>query len=213
MLPQHADNVASIGPDVEFITSRCETVELGLENDSTNIQAAKDLLRDDKRNLLRCARVIENQALPGRFHYAPTLGSTSNANGGMDNSSDHAQNRQQSGSGALEEDDHDVDILAYFARQAQAMQNTLSSFQNSLSEIEDHLSIVERGAASLIQDVSRERSAGGSGRLSGQDTLSELASTLRGFEGGILDAAGKIGSCREGVNTLVARAGGMEGRY
>ncbi|KAF2152410.1 hypothetical protein K461DRAFT_294081 [Myriangium duriaei CBS 260.36] len=185
LLPSHSSNMATIPPDVALIESKAETVELGLENDGRNISAAKETLKTDVKDLTRCARVIENQSLPSRFHYGPgalsSAGSTGSSAAGLD-------------------DDYDVDLLGYFSRQAEGMHSARSGFEQNLAEIEAHLAVVERRTAALIGEVGRDRA---STPRSGDDTVRELADTLRGFEGGILDAARRVGGCREGLEDLV----------
>ena len=178
LIPAHSQNVESVTPDVELITSKVETVELGLENDSRAISAAKELVKTDVTDLTRCVRVIENQALPTQFHYGQSVGG-----GSRNRSSD---------------DDYDVDLVGYFARQAESMQRTLDTFTSNLSEIESHLRVIEAATVQQSQQVAAQRAGG----VSGSDTIRELSETLRGFENGILDTAGSVGSCREGINEL-----------
>ena len=182
LLPNHSQSVASVTPDVELISGKVETVELSLENDSRDIKSAKDLLANDTKDLTRCVRVVENLSLPSQFHYGPTsLGGSSAARS------------------RLVDEDYDVDLVGYFGRQADAMRQTLDTFTSNLTEIESHLRVIESSTLQQSQQVAAQR-AGGSG---GNDTVRELADTLRGFEGGILDAAGYVGACREGVNELI----------
>ena len=180
LLPSHSNNIATIPPDVSVIEGKAETVELGLENDGRLISAAKETLKTDVKDLTRCVRVIENQSLPSRFHYGPS---------GI-----------SSATSALADEDYDVDLPAYFSRHADSMASTRETFAANLAEIEAHLSVVERRTAALIGEVGRDRA---SGLASGNDSVRELADTLRGFEGGILDAARKVGGCREGVEDLI----------
>ena len=177
LLPNHSDSVASVTPDVDLISGKVETVELSLENDSRDIKAAKELVNADAKDFTRCVRVIENLALPSQYHYGPSMG---------------ARNR-------ISDEDYDVDLVGYFTRQAEAMQKTLDTFTSNLTEIESHLRVIETNTIQQSQQVAAQR-AGGSG---GNDSVRELADTLRGFENGILDAAGFVGACREGVNELI----------
>ncbi|TKX22020.1 nucleoporin FG repeat-containing protein [Elsinoe australis] len=182
LLPSHGQNVESLEPDVKLIESKIETVELGLENDGRDIGAAKESLKGDVKDLFRCVRVIENLSLPQRFHYGPSLGSvrgSSSAAGGLD-------------------EEYDVDLMGFFGREVDGMEKVAEGFWAAIGEVEQHLGVVERSAVL----AGREKE----GR--GEDTVRELAETLRGFEGGILDAAGKVGGVREGVGELVlGRAG------
>lgn len=190
LLPNHSTNVDSLKPDVEFITGKIETVELALENDSRTIESAKALVKRDATDLMRCARVTENLTLPSQYHYGPTVTA--------------ARSRSAPSSG---DDDYDVDLVGYFMRQADAMQSTLNTYTSNLAEIESHLRVIEFSTIQQAQQIAAQRT--GSRASNGQDTVRELADTLRGFENGILGAAGLIGSCREGVNELVlGRIGG-----
>lgn len=187
IIPYHADSVDSIAPDVELITNKVETVELSLENDGREIKAAKELVLRDTVDLKRCMRVSENLELPNNFHYGPSTGG--------------ARNR-------LSEEDYDVDLLGYFTRQTETMQKTLDTFKSNLTEIESHLRVIEATTIQQGQQVAIQRAGG----TASTDTVRELADTLRGFENGILDAAGFVGACREGVNDLVLGRVGGDGR-
>jgi len=186
LIPNHLSNVDSVTPDVELISGKVETVELSLENDSREIKAAKDLVNGDAKDLTRCVRVIENLALPSQYHYGPSAPSGS---------------RSQIGN-----EDYDVDLVGYFTRQAESMQKTLDTFTSNLSEIESHLRVIESNTVQQSQQVAAQRA----GAVGGNAAVRELADTLRGFENGILNAAGYVGSCREGVNELIV--GRMDGR-
>ncbi|KAG8628169.1 hypothetical protein KVT40_004042 [Elsinoe batatas] len=184
LLPSHGQNIASLGPDVQLIESKLDTVELGLENDSADVQAAKQSLEGDKADFFRVVRVIENLQLPSRFHYGPSLG------GGR-------QGQGTSGSGGSDEE-YDVDLLGYFSREVGGMDKVAGSYAGALGEVEAHLGVVERSVL--------EAARGGG---DGQGTVAELAQTLRGFEKGILDAAGRVGEVREGVGRLVLGRSGF----
>lgn len=183
MVPVHATNVDTITPDVDLITSKIETVELALENDSRGIEGAKALVSREAADLMRCARVIENLTLPSAYHYGPPASRNRSAASGEDDGS------------------YDVDLTGYFTRQSENMQKTLETYTSHLAEIESHLRVIEGGTVQQAQLLAAQR-AGGRGATS-QDTVRELADTLRGFENGILGAAGLVGSCREGVNDLI----------
>lgn len=79
-----------------------------------------------------------------------------------------------------------------------------------MAEIEAHLRVVEGSTIQQAQHLAAQRTGGRAG--SNEDTVRELAETLRGFEGGILGAAGLVGSCRQGVEELVQGKFGGEVR-
>lgn len=187
LIPNHSSNIDSVTPDVELINNKVETVELSLENDSREIKAAKDLVNADAKDLTRCVRVIENQNLPSQYHYGPSAGNGASRN-------------------RLGDEDYDVDLVGYFTRQAESMQKTLETFTSNLTEIESHLRVIESSTVQQSQQVAAQRA----GAVGGNAAVRELAETLRGFENGILNAAGYVGACREGVNELIV--GRMDSR-
>lgn len=202
LLPVHSNNIASLSPDIDLITSKLETVELGLENDTTAIDAAKALVKRDAEDLMRCARVTENLALPTQFHYGPTVAAAARSRSTNASASNTSKNDGSS-------EGYDVDLVGYFFRQADVMAQTLDLYTSHISEIENHLRVIEVNTTQQTHQLAAQRvgtnaghgsSAGG---LGNQDTIRELADTLRGFEHGILGAAGLVGACREGVNELV----------
>lgn len=192
LLPAHSTNIDSIKPDVDLITGKIETVELALENDSRAIEGAKALVKRDAADLMRCARVTENLTLPSQYHYGPSVTAATRTSRGATTSAD---------------DEYDVDMVGYFMRQAETMQSTLDTYTSHIAEIENHLRVVEVSTVQQAHQLAAQRTGSRAG--SAQDTVMELADTLRGFENGILGAAGLVGSCREGVNELViGRIGG-----
>ncbi|KAL1303527.1 hypothetical protein AAFC00_006902 [Neodothiora populina] len=192
LLPNHSTNVDSIKPDVDFVAGKLETVELALENDSRAIDSAKALVKRDAADLMRCARVTENLTLPSQYHYGPSVNTAA---------------RTRASTTSADDDSYDVDLVAYFMRQADAMQTTLDTYTSNLAEIENHLRVIEVGTVQQAQQLAAQRT--GSRAVNAQNNVRELAETLRGFENAILGAAGLVGSCREGVNELIlGRIGG-----
>lgn len=186
LLPNHSANVESIAPDVDLITGKIETVELALENDSRAIESAKALVKRDANDLMRCARVTENLTLPSQYHYGPSV---------------TAATRTRAAAAPSGDDSYDVDLVGYFMRQVDTMQSTLDTYTSHMAEIENHLRVIEVSTVQQAQQLAAQRTGSRAGNS--QDTVRELAETLRGFEHGILGAAGLVGSCREGVNELI----------
>ncbi|KAI5199090.1 hypothetical protein E4T39_06447 [Aureobasidium subglaciale] len=177
MIGRHAADVESIKPDVDLIQNKIETVELALENDGAAIENAKELVQRDASDLIRVARMAENLQLPQQYHYGRSSRPSST------------------------DDEYDIDLVGYFAKQAEVMQNTLDTYTSHLAEIEAHLRVVEGSTVHQAHQLAAQRAGGRAG--SSADNVRELAETLRGFESGILGAAGLVGSCREGVNELI----------
>jgi len=177
MIVGHAANVESIKPDVDLIQNKIETVELALENDGAAIANAKELVQRDAGDLIRVARMAENLQLPQQYHYG------------------------RSSRPSTTDDEYDIDLVGYFGKQAEVMQKTLDTYTSHLAEIEAHLRVVEGSTIQQAHQLAAQRTGGRAGNSS--DNVRELAETLRGFESGILGAAGLVGSCREGVNELI----------
>ncbi|KAI4725978.1 hypothetical protein E4T49_06304 [Aureobasidium sp. EXF-10728] len=177
MIGRHATDVESIKPDVDLIQNKIETVELALENDGAAINNAKELVQRDAGDLIRVARMAENLQLPQQYHYG------------------------RSSRPSTTDDEYDIDLVGYFGKQAEVMQKTLDTYTSHLAEIEAHLRVVEGSTVQQAHQIAAQRAGGRAGNSA--DNVRELAETLRGFEGGILGAAGLVGSCREGVNELI----------
>jgi nucleoporin p58/p45 len=177
MIGRHATDVESIKPDVDLIQNKIETVELALENDGAAIENAKELVQRDAGDLIRVARMAENLQLPQQYHYG------------------------RSSRPSTTDDEYDIDLVGYFGKQAEVMQQTLDTYTSHLAEIEAHLRVVEGSTVQQAHQIAAQRSGGRAGNSA--DNVRELAETLRGFESGILGAAGLVGSCREGVNELI----------
>ncbi|KAH0157923.1 hypothetical protein KCU67_g7718, partial [Aureobasidium melanogenum] len=177
MIGRHATDVESIKPDVDLIQNKIETVELALENDGAAIENAKELVQRDAGDLIRVARMSENLQLPQQYHYG------------------------RSSRPSTTDDEYDIDLVGYFSKQAEVMQKTLDTYTSHLAEIEAHLRVVEGSTVQQAHQLAAQRVGGRAGNSA--DNVRELAETLRGFESGILGAAGLVGSCREGVNELI----------
>ena len=194
-LPKHGDDVKSLSPDVDMIREKVEGVENALAFDAQGVEVQRKTVQNDHKDSLRCERVIENQKLPAQYHFAAfSTGQRSQATDGT-------------------ESQYDVDLIGnYFVPMASSLQVTLDNYSANLKAIEAHMRVIESSTAAQAQQLAAKRagmSNGGSGQVSGDDTVRELADTLRGFEAGILTSASLVGQCREGVNELVmGRLGG-----
>ena len=197
-LPKHGQDVKSLAPDVDLIAEKSEAVEHALGMDAQGVEAQKKVLETDVRDFERCERVITNlsYAQPYRFYggIPPQHPTTSDEEG-------HVK---------------DMDLINnYFGPLASNLQQTLESYTANLAEIEGHLRVIEASTIAQAQQLAAKRNGstqGGKG--SGEESVRELADTLRGFERSILGVAGVVGECREGVNEIVLkRGGGLIGRW
>lgn len=192
VLAQHSLDIDSLDPDVKLIAEQTEGVEAALAADAQAVERSKKVVDADRRDLGRVVRVVENQKLPVGYQVA--------------NSVWHDRGGHLSAFGAAEGDGYDTDLIGnYFLPLASSLQQTFDMYTSNLAEIEGHLRVVEASTVAQAQSLAGRRQGGGinSGGGGGEDTVRELADTLRGFEQSILGVAGAVGECREGVNGLV----------
>lgn len=201
-LPKHGEDVASIAPDVLFITDKAEDVEQALANDAQGVDAQRKNVEKDRKDVERCQRIVTNLSLPQGYQYsgmgASSYGSMYGQQRPQPPASSTRDNREESGS-------YDTDLIGnYFVPLAAELQKTMDAYANNLSEIESHMRVIESSAVVQAQQLAQRKAGVGGGQQNGGDaTVRELADILRGFEESILGVASVVGECRDGVNELV----------
>ncbi|CAK3929942.1 Hypothetical predicted protein [Lecanosticta acicola] len=199
-LPGHDNMIMSLGPDIDFIKNKVEDVEQALVHDAVSVDAQRQNAAKDRKDLERCERIIHNLHLPQMYHYSSMSGI-----GGMYGS----QQRPQQAPPSNDPDDlhnYDTDLIGnYFVPLANELQQTMNAYAGNLSEIENHLRVIEGSASAQAQQLAQRKAGinGDNAQARTENTVQELADTLRGFEMSILGTAGLVGECREGVNELV----------
>jgi nucleoporin p58/p45 len=180
-LPATEQDIATIAPDVAYVESSLSTVEMGLDNDSTNIAYLKDVVKKDAADATLSFRAIENQRLPAQFHYRNNANFTPSSAKTPVNS-------------ALDDDDptKPVDLMSYFNRRTDDLGSTLQVYQRQIREIEAHLRTMEAGTVEKAQQLTGSRSAP-------RDQRRELVEALKAIEGAILESAKKVGQVRDEV--------------
>lgn len=207
-IPAHAQNVASLAPDVEIVKEKADAAEGSLAMDAGGLEAQRKVLEKDRKDFKRCERVVMNLAQPVQYRYTGSFGGA-------------VQQTIYPG-GADEEVAKDMDLIGnFFSPLATDLKKTLDTYAANLTEIEGHMRVIEHSTVAQAQQLAAKRAGvggglggtTGGGQASGEETVRELADTLRGFEASILGAAGLVGQCREGVNELVlGKLGGGVGR-
>lgn len=189
-IPMHGDNVRSLKPDVELITEKVENAEAALSTDAQQVESEKAVLAKDGKDGERIRRVVDNLRQPREYQYSG-FSSMRNTNTTSD-SADGSVVR-------------DMDLIGnYFVPLTASLQNTVNAYSGNLAEIEQHLRVIEASAVAQAQQLAAKRAGVRTGEgQSGEETVRELAETLRGFEASILGAASQVGQCREGLNELV----------
>lgn len=198
-LPQHEIDIESLNPDIDYIKNKVEDAEQALVHDAVAVDNQRQHTARDRTDLERCERIMANLQLPAPYQYG-NMGSLSSLYG--------SQQRPQQAPSSSDADDHsyDTDLIGnYFVPMTAQLQRMMNSYTNNLTEIENHMRVIESSAISQAQQLAQRKAGGNSGigQPTSEDTVRELADTLRGFEQGILNVAGTVGECREGLNELV----------
>lgn len=180
-LPSTEKDIASITPDVAYIENFLSTIEMGLDNDSTNIAHLKDIVKKDAADAALSFRAIENQRLPAQFHYRNSANLT-------------ASSQKTPATSAIDDDDptKPVDLMSYFNRRTDDLGRTLDVYQRQIREIEAHLRTMEAGTIEKAQQLTGSRNAP-------RDQRRELVDALKAIEGAILESAKKVGKVRDEV--------------
>ena len=202
ILSKHGDDVNSITPDVELVKDKADATEQALASNAQTIETHRKVAETDRKDFDRCQRVIENLRLPAGYQ----VPNVTLSYGSVYSSAVRRPGQPATTSGdASTTEDYDTDVIEnYFLPMASNMQRTLDTYASNLAEIESHMKVIENSAFAQAQQLAAKRAgATGSGQANGDDTVRDLADTLRGFEQSILGVAGVVGQCREGVNELV----------
>lgn len=183
-LPNHGNDLQTLGPDVKVVTGKLAEVDESLTVDAQGVHHDKQLAQKDSLDIARCERIVDNLRMPSQYVYQPA------ANNGR-------------GQAATWDETYDTDLINnYFLPMTADMNRILATYSGNLSEIENHMGTIEQSTVLQAQQLNAQRSGLGGARNMGNESVRELADTLRGFEASILAAAGKVGECREGVNGL-----------
>ncbi|EMF09400.1 uncharacterized protein SEPMUDRAFT_166109 [Sphaerulina musiva SO2202] len=198
-LPKHEEDVNSLLPDINFVKDKADDVEQSLATDAQGVDAQRRNAEKDSKDVQRLQRVVTNLTLPQPYQY-PNL-STSGL-GSMYASQQRTQQQQQNAQAG--DENYDTDLIGnYFLPMAADLQKSMDSYASNLSEIEQHMRVIEASTVQQAQQLAQRRSGmGGAQPSNDEDTVRQLAGTLRGFEESILGVAGVVGDCRDGVTQL-----------
>ena len=186
-LPRIESTFSYMPDDVEFCSTKLQTMQRALEIDAESIDDVKAITRKDASNARLSFRVVQNLKMPQQFHHA-----------GLWSSSAVSQS-------VVDEDVREAaspDLVSYFSQQADGMAKVLENYKRHVTEVETYLKGLEANTLQQIQQVQFTRTQDGSQR-SGDDQVRELAAVLREFENGIMGVAGKVGSTREKVQEVI----------
>lgn len=186
MMPGHGESIASVAPDVQYLTDRLDAVETALDNDANDIQNVKASIKRDADEAKLSFMAIEQLKLPTQFH---TYGSST-----------LGVSLPQSALG--DADASSVDMASYFNSKQGALSEAIAQHERHIQEIESHLHIIEASTNQKARELAelRDRGASGSEQAPARnDALRDLGMTFQAFEAAILNLATKVGETREGL--------------
>lgn len=183
-IPAHEAQLDSIPDDVRFVSRKYAAVDSALGSDLHAIKAMRDQFRIDSDEVKMSTVAIENLKLPMQYHLNPSFS---------------ASTRQNGGSGANNDGAASEDLVSYFSRATDEMDEHIKRLQKTVSEIDSHLGGVEQN---ISEQASRLQASSGLGGGGQDDRYMELYHVLRDFEEGIVQVATVVGGAREGVTEL-----------
>jgi len=207
-LPAHGEQLAQIPVDVSFVARKYEGAHDALADDVQAVHQLRDTVRADADNAKLSFKAVDNLRLPTQYHQAG-LWSTRAAGG----AGHHQGGAGVPGSGSAADADAESnsDLITYFSKTADEMDEMMRRFEGNLGEIEVHLHGVQGNMLEQLQRVSaqqaRNNATNGAGPNGQQqngvdDRVVELAMVLRDFEESILKVAGVVGGVKEGITEL-----------
>lgn len=224
-MPGHEQQLSSIPIDVSFVSRKSEGVAGALNSDVLAIASLKESVKQDAANARLSFKSIDQLRLPGGYWQAGLWSSSPSSAraGGQGGEGANSATAVKSGTGkagegktgqqAEEEADAESnqDLIGYFSKTADEMDEMMKRFERNLGEIEVHLHGVQGNVLEQLQ-----RAATDSQRLAEKDTVMngdgqvdqrvvELAGVLRDFEESILKVAGVVGGVKEGITELQLR--------
>ncbi|KAI1403622.1 hypothetical protein F4819DRAFT_484478 [Hypoxylon fuscum] len=196
-MPGHRDMLESIPSDVNFVTKKYETAHSALASAAQSIEAARGLVAQDVDHARLSFRAIDNLKLPEQYHTAGIW----------------SPRQQTTGTANAEADGQD--LVSFFSRAADDMEEQVKRYEGNMGEIEMHMHGVSDGLVEQLQKMMANQNGTASGP---NEKAQELAAVLRDLQQGILKVASDVAGAREGMTQLqlgnfVSNDGGRNGIY
>lgn len=185
-LPAHGEQVAAIPTDVSFVSRKSDGAQAALSGDIVAINQLREMIKTDTDNARLSFRAVDNLKLPTQYHQAGLWSTRGQAT--------------SAGAGTNADSESNSDLISFFSRTADEMDETMKKFESNLGEIEVHLRGVQGNLLEQLQRVSAQSKQGVQGGV--DERVLELAAVLRDFEESILKVAGVVGGIKEGVTEL-----------
>jgi nucleoporin p58/p45 len=201
-LPSHGEQLSMIPTDVSFVTRKSEGAHNALSSDIVAIDQLRELVKQDAEHARLSFKAIDNLKLPSQYHQAglwSTRGVTQTGAGGAGG----AGGTSASTSAAAAADaQSNTDLISFFSRTADEMEEMMRKFEKNLTEIEVHLHGVQGNMLEQMQRVAASQAKAAGQGSAADERVAELAAVLRDFEESILRVAGVVGGVKEGVTEL-----------
>ncbi|KAK0715970.1 hypothetical protein B0H67DRAFT_645649 [Lasiosphaeris hirsuta] len=185
-LPSHGDQLAGIPNDVNFVGRKSDGAQAALSGDIVAINQLRDLVKVDADNARLSFKAIDNLRLPTQYHQAGLWSTRGQPAAG--------------GTGSDADAESNSDLISFFTKTADEMDDMMRKFERNLGEIEVHLHGVQGNMLEQLQRVVAQSQNGSQGGVN--EKVVELAGVLRDFEESILKVAGVVGGVKEGVTEL-----------
>ncbi|AEO67285.1 uncharacterized protein THITE_2076069 [Thermothielavioides terrestris NRRL 8126] len=201
-LPSHGDQLAAIPTDVSFVSRKSEGAHTALAGDVVAIDQLRELVKQDAGHARLSFRAIDNLKLPTQYHQAGLWSSSRAQQVGGGGGGGGAGTGAGGGSGAVAAGEQsNTDLISYFSRTADEMDEMMRKFEKNLGEIEVHLHGVQGNMLEQMQRVAAQNNKNAA-QGGVDERVVELAAVLRDFEESILKVAGAVGTVKEGVTEL-----------
>ncbi|KAK4098135.1 hypothetical protein N658DRAFT_509797 [Parathielavia hyrcaniae] len=199
-LPSHGEQLAAIPTDVSFVGRKSEGAHSALAGDIAAIDQLRGLVKQDAEHARLSFKAIDNLKLPTQYHQAG-LWSSRGVHVQQVGGGGGATVGASGGAGGAADAQSNSDLIGFFSRTADEMDDMMRKFEKNLGEIEVHLHGVQGNMLEQMQRVAAQsNSAAQGGGVDGR--VMELAAVLRDFEESILNVAGVVGGVKEGVTEL-----------
>ncbi|KAI0376082.1 hypothetical protein F5Y04DRAFT_224426 [Hypomontagnella monticulosa] len=180
-MPGHRAMLESIPNDVSFVAKKYESAHSALVSAAQAIEAARGLVGQDVDHARLSFRAVDNLKLPEQYHTAGIW----------------SPRQQPAGTANTEADGQD--LVSFFSRAADEMEDQVKRYESNMGEIEMHMHGVSDSLVEQLQKMMANKNGTPSGP---NEKAQELSAVLRELQQGILKVASDVASVREGMTQL-----------
>ncbi|KAI1205774.1 uncharacterized protein F4807DRAFT_441301 [Annulohypoxylon truncatum] len=180
-MPGHKEMLESIPNDVNFVAKKYESAHNALASAAQSIEAARGLVGQDVDHARLSFRAIDNLKLPEQYHTAGIW----------------SPRQQPAGTANTEADGQD--LVGFFSRAADEMEDQVRRYEKNMTEIEMHMHGVSDSLVEQLQKMMANKNGASTGP---NEKAQELSAVLRELQQGILKVASDVAGAREGMTQL-----------